>query len=406
MHFLPILSTLRRHKTAAALIVLEIALTCGIVCNTIFLIGERLDRMDSPTGVVEDELVRIMVTGIGKEADEAGLGRQDLAALRAIPGVKHVASVNMVPLGRSSWNSDISTSPDENARGVNSATYMGSADLLETLGVRLVAGRDFLPEEIVDYDQMRKQKAHPGSAIVTRALAARLYPGQNPLGKPIFVFGDKPLTIIGVIDHIVRPNDASWAGPGAKGWSALFPIEIAYTGQYLLRVDPARKAEALKAATAALDKVNPNRILLEQQTFDEVRREFYKEDRAMAWLLVGVCLALLLITALGIVGLASFWVQQRTRQIGIRRALGASRGDILRYFQTENFILATLGILLGMGFAYGINLLLMSKYQVPRLPGTFLPVGAVLVWFLGQVAVLGPALRAATIPPAIATRTV
>jgi putative ABC transport system permease protein len=119
-----------------------------------------------------------------------------------------------------------------------------------------------------------------------------------------------------------------------------------------------------------------------------------------------VCVALLVITALGIVGLASFWVQQRTRQIGIRRALGASRGQILRYFQTENFILATLGIVLGMILAYAINVWLMDAYKVPRLPAEFLPFGAILLWGLGQIAVLGPAMRAAAVPPAVATRTV
>ena len=174
----------------------------------------------------------------------------------------------------------------------------------------------------------------------------------------------------------------------------------------MLRVDPARKAEVLAAVDAALNKVDPNRIILERQTFAEIRKGYFKQDRAMAYLLRGVCLALLIITALGVVGLASFWVQQRTRQIGIRRALGATRGDILRYFQTENFILATLGIVIGMALAYAINLWLMHKYQVARLPGTFLPIGAALLWLLGQVAVLGPALRASLIPPAIATRTV
>ncbi|HEY1034782.1 MAG TPA: FtsX-like permease family protein, partial [Pseudoxanthomonas sp.] len=100
-----------------------------------------------------------------------------------------------------------------------------------------------------------------------------------------------------------------------------------------------------------------------------------------------------------------FWVQQRTKQIGIRRALGATKGQILRYFQTENFLLATLGIVIGMILAYGINQLLMGKYELPRLPLLYLPVGAVLLWLLGQVAVYGPARKAASVPPAVATRT-
>jgi putative ABC transport system permease protein len=126
----------------------------------------------------------------------------------------------------------------------------------------------------------------------------------------------------------------------------------------------------------------------------------------MAGLLVGVIVALLLVTGLGIVGLGSFWVAQRRRQIGVRRALGATRANILHYFQTENFVLATIGIVFGMILAYGINLFLMQRYELPRLPWMYLPVGAVALWLIGQLAVLGPALRAAAVPPVVATRSV
>ena len=93
-------------------------------------------------------------------------------------------------------------------------------------------------------------------------------------------------------------------------------------------------------------------------------------------------------------------------QIGIRRALGATRGQILRYFQSENLLLATFGIALGMALAYGINQLLMERYELGRLPPQYLPIGALSLWVLGQLAVLGPALRAAAVPPAVATRSV
>jgi putative ABC transport system permease protein len=119
-----------------------------------------------------------------------------------------------------------------------------------------------------------------------------------------------------------------------------------------------------------------------------------------------VIVALLLVTGLGIVGLASFWVAQRRRTIGVRRALGATRADILHYFQTENLLLATIGIVLGMLLAYGINLLLMRHYELPRMPWMYFPVGAIALWLIGQIAVLGPALRASHVPPVVATRTV
>jgi len=135
-----------------------------------------------------------------------------------------------------------------------------------------------------------------------------------------------------------------------------------------------------------------------------MRSDYYRQDRAMVWLLGGVCVGLLIVTAFGIVGLASFWVQQRTRMIGTRRALGATQGQILRYFQTENFILSTVGIALGMLGAYGISLLLMREYELPRLPISYLPIGALILWTLGQIAVWAPARRAAALAPVAALR--
>lgn len=407
MDFIPIISTLRRHRTASILIVLEIAFTCAIVCNAVFVIRERLARMDRASGCVEDEIVRIQLAGIGKKSDPGVVTRQDLAALKAVPGVKEVAVTNMVPFGNSSWNSSISTIADDPNPPINVATYMGSHDLLETLGVKLIAGRDFTPAEYIDFASAGGgANIHVPSVLITKGIAERLFPGQNALGKPLYVWGKEPSTIIGIIDTLARPNDFN--GPIAMGYALVMPLDLDFTlgGNYLIRCDPTRKAEVLAAAETALKNVDPVRLVMRRQTFADIRREHFNEDRAMAWILAGVSIALLVITALGVVGLASFWVQQRTRQIGVRRALGATRGDILRYFQTENFILATAGIILGMALAYGINHWLMGKYQVDRLPAEFLPIGAGLLWFLGQIAVLGPALRAAAIPPAIATRSV
>ncbi|MGE5180853.1 MAG: ABC transporter permease [Acidobacteriota bacterium] len=405
MHFFPILSTLRRHKTAATLIILEIAFTCAIVCNTVFVIRERLARMDRPSGVAEAELLDVRLTGIGTKTDPYALTEQDLAALRAIPGVKGVAVANEVPFGNSSWNSDVSPRPQDPS-GVNATMYIGSPGLLDVLGTQLAAGRGFLPGEYVDYEAAEKKVTSISSVILTRDLANKLFPGKNAVGRNVYVIGEYPQTVVGVVDRLARPND--FGHPDHAFYTMIMPIKLPYTqaGHYVVRLDPSRAAEIKAAIETTLTRIDPARIVLRELSFAEVRADYFKQDRSMAYLLVGVSLALLVITALGVVGLASFWVQQRTRQIGIRRALGATRGDILRYFQVENFILATAGIVLGMVLAYGINLWLMHSYQVPRLPAEFLPIGAALLWLLGQLAVLGPAMRAATIPPAIATRTV
>jgi len=411
MHFFPILSTLRRHRAASALIALEIALTCAIVCNAIFLLHDRLSRMEHPSGVVEDELVVVRLTGTDAQSDAGSLTAQDLIALRAIPGVRSTAATNMVPFGSSSSNTDVSTVLDD-VNSTSAGFFLGSADLLKTFGVKLIAGRDFVPDEYLDLDTVLANRGHIASVIITRDLAERWFPGKSPLGQALYVYGKEPQIIVGVIDRLARANDVARpndVSAEVSGYAVVMPVRMSYAeggGNYVLRVDPTRKGEVLAAVGPTLNRVSPSRIILDRQTFAEVRQGFFKADRAMAYLLVGVSLALLIVTALGVVGLASFWVQRRTRQIGVRRALGATRGDILRYFHLENFILTSAGIVLGMALAYAMNLWLIHEYQVARMPAGYLPVGAGLFWILGQIAVLGPAMRAATIPPAIATRTV
>ncbi|KAG0731710.1 hypothetical protein G6F23_015039 [Rhizopus arrhizus] len=108
MDIRPILSTLRRHKTAAALIVLEVALTCAIVCNALFLVSQRVDKISMPSGIAENELVMLRVSGIGEQTNAMARTREDLAALRAIPGVTSATIINQVPFRNGSSSSSIS----------------------------------------------------------------------------------------------------------------------------------------------------------------------------------------------------------------------------------------------------------------------------------------------------------
>ncbi len=411
MDIRPILSTLMRHKTAASLIVIEIALTCAIICNALFMISDRIREVREVSGLAEDELVRVQILSIGSDADQSARTRTDLANLRAIPGVKDATVLNQVPFVNSSWNSGVRLAQEQQQSTLSATTYMAEDQFIETLGLKLVAGRDFNPDEYQEASDLLDGLTEDGSvpgAIITRSLADKLYPGEYAVGKSFYSWGDKPIRVIGVVEHLVRPSQMG--GPSAREYSMVFPLRPHYNlgGNYVIRTSPERRAEVLAAAKKTLVANGADRIILEDnsKTVEELRHEFFQAPRAMAWLLGIVCVALLLITALGIIGLASFWVQQRTKQIGVRRALGATRGQILRYFQTENFLLATIGIAVGMLLAFAINQLLMGKYEMARLPLFYLPAGAVLLWALGQLAVWAPARRAASIPPAVATRSV
>jgi putative ABC transport system permease protein len=126
----------------------------------------------------------------------------------------------------------------------------------------------------------------------------------------------------------------------------------------------------------------------------------------MAILMGVVSVVLLIITAAGIVGLTSFWVGQRRKQIGVRRALGARKRDILSYFLTENFLISLGGVLLGAVLAIAMNLWMAQHYEMQRLSLLYLLAGIVALLLLGQGAVLAPALRASRISPVEATRSV
>jgi putative ABC transport system permease protein len=240
---------------------------------------------------------------------------------------------------------------------------------------------------------------------VSKALADKLFPTGDALGSQVYLDEFEPRsTIIGIVERTQEP----WTDSKDVENATFIPYYMPYGNytRYLVRAEPGRRDEVMKTVEQKMAEANPSRIIGKMRSMEQVRHEAYANDRAMAIILGAVIFALLAVTALGIVGMASFWVAQRTRQIGTRRALGATKFDILRYFQTENFIITTLGLIAGGVLAYGLSLWLMQQYQSPRLPWYYVPVGFVCLWLLGQLAVFGPALRASRVPPAVATRSV
>lgn len=401
MDLRPVLSSLSRHKTAALLIVLEIALSCALVCNAVFVIGQRLAVMNAPSVIAEDELVRVKTIGLRKDDNADARTREDIALLRGLPGVRDVTIVNQVPYGQSSWGSGFSATKGQVRATAELSRYMAGEHFLETLGLRLLEGRDFLPEEYLSFDVVQKAEGPvpmPPS-LLSRSVAMRMFPDGSALGKQIWE-GNEPSRVVGIVDELPSPN------PRRNRYIVIQSLRFNYAngGNYLLRVAPGEGDRVLKQAGEVLDKALHERIIFRLERMDEVRARYFRDDRALAWLLGIVSVAMLLITALGIVGLASFWVQQRTQMIGVRRALGATRQQILRYFQLENLLLTGMGVVVGMVAAYGINFALMKQHELPPLPLSYLPVGTLVLLALGQIAVLGPALRAAAVPPVVATR--
>lgn len=403
MEIRPIISALMRSKVSMILIGLQVALTLAIVCNALFIIGQRFENMNRPSGMNEADTFMFGSSGFGQGYDARAAQLADLALLRHMPGVAAATSTNSVPMSGGGWAEGISLQPKQKTSTADTTLYIVDAHGLNTFDAKLVAGRDFKPEDVADMTFGDAVK--PPTVIVTKALADKLFPDGNALGKQIYLQEDPPTsTIVGIVERMQEP----WVESKSVENATFVPAYMPYgnSTRYLVRAEHGRRDEIIKAVEQKLSAANPSRIIGKMRSMEQVRRETYAGDRAMAIILGAVIFALLGVTALGIVGMASFWVAQRTKQIGTRRALGATKFDILRYFQTENFIITTMGLFAGGILAYALSLWLMQTYQSPRLPWYYVPIGFVCLWVLGQLAVLGPALRASRVSPAVATRSV
>jgi len=344
---------------------------------------------------------------VGGPRDQMARQQGDLAALRSLPGVQDAFATNTVPLTNSGSSTGVSLHADQKTATATAALYFGDEHAIAGLGLKLIAGRNFNSDEVLDkvgYTDLRP----PAAVIITKGLADKLFPGANAVGQSIydqFLKGQVP--IVGVVDRLQVPwVDAGGFGGGFNDNSIIQPFRFVspYPILYVLHAQPGQAAAVIQAAPKKLFEISRARIIGKTRAMTVLRTEIYKDDKGLVVILGVVCAALLAVTAFGIVGLTSYWVAQRRRQIGIRRALGATRNAIIQYFQTENLLIAGAGAAIGVALAVSLNLWMVSAFAMQRLNTGYTLVGAVVVMLLGQAAVLWPALKAASIPPALATR--
>jgi putative ABC transport system permease protein len=403
MELRPILSAMRRNKFGAVLIATQMAVTLAFLANALTLVEQRETWSSRPSGIDEAEIFVMHSETVDHPDDLAARQSSDVAALRSLSGVVDAFATNMYPLEGGGWVETVNLTADQKTPTAFAAHYMGDEHALNTMGLKLIAGRNFTAQEIANRSD--NEIPPPAGFIVTKTLAAKLFPQGNALGQPIFVENEKPVAIIGIVDRLQGPMTA------ATGFNSTFAENsvlspyrlIGERNVYMVRTRPGQRDAVTRAAEAALFQLDENRIL-QTRAMQQVRVDAYRGDHGLIVLLTCICIALLTVTAFGIIGLTSYWVAQRRQQIGIRRALGATRQAIVRYFQTENFMIAAAGAAIGIGFAIALNLWMVRSFEMVRMNNSRAVAGALIILLLGQFAVLWPALRAASIPPALATR--
>jgi putative ABC transport system permease protein len=406
MQFRPIISAMRRNKVGAILIAVQMAITLAILCNALFIVQQRVALSKRPTGVDEANVVVLDNQWVGNPPDQAARQQGDLAALRSLPGVQDAFATNGVPLTDSGSSTGVSLHADQKIATASAALYFGDEHAIAGLGLKLIAGRNFNADEVADKIGYNDIKL-PAAIIITKGLADKLFPNANAVGQSIYSDSPQSHPIVGVVDRLQAPW-ASAVGFGADfiDNSIIEPFRFVspYPILYVIHAQPGQAAAVIQAAPKKLFDLSRARVIGKTRAMTALRSEIYKDDRGLVVILGVVCAALLAVTAFGIIGLTSYWVAQRRRQIGIRRALGATRNAIIQYFQTENFLIAGAGAAIGVALAVSLNLWMVSAFAMERLNTGYTLIGAVVVMLLGQAAVLWPALKAASIPPALATR--
>jgi putative ABC transport system permease protein len=407
-----LLSALWRNKTGPVLVSVQVAITLAVLVNVAYIVRQRVEEVSEPTGMDLDNLFWIATGTTSRDYHYATAVKTDLIYLNSLPGVVAASTINNLPQTGAITGLPFASNLEALQRpngGIGGLIYFGTDKFLDTLGLKLVAGHNFDLDAIkppaTDFNASLGDWAQ--EVIVTQRMAKKLFPDGNAIGKPIYVgLINKSSTIVGIVDFM-RAVPASARYDDFISQIVIAPIiPSGPNSLYVVRAKPGQRAAVMRQLEKNFADLQPGRFISRMQDYTRTAAEIRQGTRASAIILAVVALFVLAVTLVGISGLAAFNVTTRTKQLGIRRAIGARKFHILRYFLVENWIITTCGAVLGCMLALAAGIKLSTMYEMPRVPLYYLVGGVLLLWIVGLLAVLMPARRAASISPAVATRTV
>ncbi len=400
----PIWRAMLKNKAGFVLIALQIAVTMTIMVNAFAIMQERSNKAGRDSGLDEANTFALASAYFDEFDREVmkTLIDEDLALIRGLPGVKSAVASNSFPLRQGGSSMGLQTEPgSQSADSVGAAIYFVDEQGIDTFAAALIDGENFAPNQVSW--QVEDDDTWPAYGIITEALGKEMFPDEegSVVGKTVYVNDNDPVNIIGVVERLQAPW-ASWTGVER---SMLVPQRRTSEFQrYIIRTEPGARDALMPQVEELLSNSNKNRIIRDMTTMEQVRKLAYLGDTAMIRILTFVVILLTIITGLGIVGLASFNVSRRTRQIGIRRALGASKPAIVRYFMVENLVVSGVGLAIGGILSVALNMVMVQAFSLEPLAWYVIPIAMIALLLVGQAAVAGPARKASNISPAIATR--
>lgn len=409
-----LLATLR-HRASVLFVVLQVAVALAVVANAAFIITGHVRTMQRHSGVQAAGLFSFTqqwldVSDItSKQQIEALNAREDsdLRAIRDLPSVANAAAINTLPLTNNLWTTYVADGPSTTGHGVLVSLYSADERARATLGLKLLSGRDFRADEIVP--NVAGADDAPPVVIVTAHLAQRLFGGHPALGRLVYLNkGAAPSRIIGVLDTLQSP--AVYQVSDGSVWdSVLLPVRTvsAFT-RYIVRAKPGQLDRATADVKQALYRIDLNRLMTDGSVykFSDIELDAYEVDRAVTYTMIAISLIMILIAAGGVFALTSLWARRRARSLGVRRALGARRIDIVALVLGENIFMVAAGCLLGILLAIGLNMLLMQWYEVDHISIETVLAATLCMVVVAQIAALQPALKSGAADPGAVIRVI
>jgi putative ABC transport system permease protein len=387
-----------RHRTRAALVVAEVALAVTLTIGAGLLLRSFSSLMSVDPGFQPENLLtwQTNLPDRLRAPEQRDLFYTELLArLRALPGVVSVGATSRLPLG----STGLTTSVDIDGRSLPNADWpevqfrRSVGDYFQTMGIPIVAGRPFTPDD---------HRTAPPVAVINQVMAARLFPGEEAVGKRIRMGATQPwITIIGVVGDVKHAALDEELQPEMYMNHMQGSIVSPY---FALRTttDAAAMMEMVRAEALAIDSDLP---VYRMQTMESVRSESLAQRRFILVLVALFGVLALMLAAIGVYGVMSLLVSERTQEVGVRLALGAHPSDVLKMLVAQATRLAVIGVTAGVGLSLLVMPLLRNQlYAVePRDPLTMAGVPAVLV-AVALLAALIPARRAMRVDPVKALR--
>jgi putative ABC transport system permease protein len=397
MEFGPIVRALSRNRMRAFLVVLQIAITLAVVTNAVNMISSERTKMQKKSGFDDENLLwvrsRPFADAFKDRQYRIATTQSDLTALRGLPGVRSVVNTSFLP-----WQGGGSSGELKAAGGdgtiYRTQMYSATPGFIDTLGIHIVSGRELRTADI-----NTDPNAVNNTVMISRALEKLLFKNQSAVGRQLIETDKSIDTVVGVFDPFYNPY-----GWPIHEYCVVYAAYVSFNGgNFLVRTQPG----AMKGLVPMIEKrmlsVNDGRNI-EMKTISEIKDGFFTEGRVVIYTMTAVIVLLVFVTGLGIIGVTSFTVTERKKQIGTRRALGATKSAILRYFLLENWIITNSALILGIVLAYALNYVLVTHTSGVKLDWRFVAGGVILLWVQGILATLAPAMRAAAVSPVTATR--